>query len=718
MKENLLIFENECCRLAVDEKCIVQSLVIKATGEECLMQGEEIALFSVTQGRPFNNEVKLAHPNKRTVFQGNSLRKEGNRLIVGFEIIPYKAAVEVKIASSYIAFTLADFLVAPEDYGHLAMDTPPAAEFRLLQLPIKNRENFGEWLNVSWDEKAAVNVLAACPQALVDSQRRKGYRILSADARREMGLKGTSAVLIACPTPKLMDAIDQLEKDFDLPRGVESRRSGKLNTSVYWSGHITPENVQEHIRYAKMGGFKLMLLYYTCFFKYGKMYDVIGNYDYRPEYPNGVDDVKKMLDKIKAAGITPGLHFLHTHIGLKSRYATPVADHRLHLTRHFTLARPLDEEETTVYVEQNPQGAVMNERCRILQFGGELIHYTAYTTQPPYCFTGCKRGDWDTRVQAHPLGQIGGILDVSEYGAVSAYLDQESSLQEEVGQKLADLYNAGFEFVYFDGSEGTNAPFEYHVPNAQYRVLKLLKGAPLFCEGAAKAHFSWHFLSGGNAFDIFPPEIFKEKIAQFPCEEAPRMQKDFTRVNFGWWGYWVGGTQPDHLEYGTSRAAAWDCPATIQMNLEKLDAHPRTKDNLEVMRRWEDVRAKNWLTQAQKEMLKDTSQEHILLINEQGEYELVPYRQIDSCPGIRAFLMERGGLRQVVYWHENGKGTLLLPLDVQKVTVRDELDQEPLSLEEKEGHCLLPAEGRRYLISALPQEAICAAFQQARLFNG
>jgi len=172
------------------------------------------------------------------------------------------------------------------------------------------------------------------------------------------------------------------------------------------------------------------------------------------------------------------------------------------------------------------------------------------------------------------------------------------------------------------------------------------------------------------------------------------------------------------LEYGTSRAAAWDCPATIQMNLEKLDAHPRTKDNLEVMRRWEDVRAKNWLTQAQKEMLKDTSQEHILLINEQGEYELVPYRQIDSCPGIRAFLMERGGLRQVVYWHENGKGTLLLPLDVQKVTVRDELDQEPLSLEEKEGHCLLPAEGRRYLISALPQEAICAAFQQARLFNG
>jgi hypothetical protein len=53
-----------------------------------------------------------------------------------------------------------------------------------------------------------------------------------------------------------------------------------------------------------------------------------------------------------------------------------------------------------------------------------------------------------------------------------------------------------------DGSEGTGAPFEYHVPNAQWRVYRRLSPPPLFTEGAAKAHFSWHFQAGGNAFEV------------------------------------------------------------------------------------------------------------------------------------------------------------------------------------------------------------------------
>lgn len=71
-----IIFENQLCRLTVGADCIVKSLIVKATGEECLRQDEDIALFSVTQERPFNNEIKLAHPNKRTTYEGNALRRE------------------------------------------------------------------------------------------------------------------------------------------------------------------------------------------------------------------------------------------------------------------------------------------------------------------------------------------------------------------------------------------------------------------------------------------------------------------------------------------------------------------------------------------------------------------------------------------------------------------------------------------------------------------
>jgi hypothetical protein len=426
-----------------------------------------------------------------------------------------------------------------------------------------------------------------------------------------------------------------------------------------------------------------------------------------------------MLDKIKDAGITPGLHFLHSHIGLKSRYVTPVADHRLNVTKHFTLAQALGKADKTIFVEQNPEGTVMADRCRILKFGGELIAYEGYATEPPYRFTGCERGACATKVTSHPAGLVGGILDVSEFGGTSCYLDQSSSLQDEVADKLADAYNAGFEFVYFDGSEGTNAPFEYHVPNAQYRVLKKLSPAPLFTEGAAKAHFSWHFLSGGNAFDIFEPEIFKDKIREFPAEEAPRMRQDFTRLNFGWWGFWSLRTQPDMFEFGTSRAAAWDCPVTVMEKLEAFKTHPRTADILEVMRRWEDVRAKKWLTDEQKLALQDLEQEHILLINESGEYELVAYDQITGAAGgskdIRAFIFERKGECCVVYWHASGSGKLALPLEAAAVKLHKELGGAPLRVSARKGVTTIPVGDRCYLSSSLSREKLIEAFENAKV---
>ena len=739
-----IIIENDQMRMVVGSNGITESLICKASMEECLAVGEEIALFSVTQERPYNNEVKLAHPNKRTTFQANAIRRVGNKLIIGFEIKPYKAVVEVKETPWYIAFSLVDFIVQPEDYGSLCMTPPPAVEMRFLQLPVRNRTNFGEWLNVCWDDNNAVNVLATSPHPRIDSKRRKGYRIMCADAVKGIKLKGASAALIVSATDKLLDNIAQVEEDFGLPKGVASRRGEMINASYYWSGDITPDNVEEHIKYAKQGGFRMMQIYYTSIFKEEHGYGLKGNYDYRKEYPNGRDDLVSMLDKIHAAGIIPGLHFLHAHIGLWSRYVTPVPDHRLNLKMRFPLSRPLQKDDTVIYTDQNPEGAVMADRCRVLKIENELVSYTAYSTEPPYCFTGVERGAHGTAAISHPLGFMLGILDVSEFGGVSCHIDQTTGLQDEIAEKIADAYSAGFRFVYFDGSEAVNAPFEFHVPNAQYRVYKKLDPAPLLAEGAAKAHFSWHMLSGGNAFDIFPPEVFKEKIRQFPAEEAPRMKQDFTRLNFGWWGYWVPGTpldpmihisdetndglppmtigtQPDMLEYATGVAAAWDCPAVLFGKPEDFAKHPRTPDNLEVMRRWEDIRAKKWLTGEHKTALKNLEEEHILLINENKEYELVPYDFIPNAAGgnanIRAFVFERNGENYAVYWHISGSGQIKLPLDARDVIIMEELNEGSTPQDDGHGAIILPICKRRYVKTFLSKERLIEAFQQAILLE-
>jgi hypothetical protein len=137
------------------------------------------------------------------------------------------------------------------------------------------------------------------------------------------------------------------------------------------------------------------------------------------------------------------------------------------------------------------------------------------------------------------------------------------------------------------------------------------------------------------------------------------------------------GTQPDMLEYVTSRAAAWDCPISLMDGekdlLDELEKHPRTADNLEVIRRWEEVRERSWLTGEQKYALRNLNQEHTLFINESGGFELLPWEEIKDVakgsPAVRAFVFERDGGAWVAYWHPSGEGTLRIPTGVSRLLV-------------------------------------------------
>ena len=707
------LFKNSHIALIIAEDCTAKSLIYRKTGEELLAVAEKMPLFTVTQQRPFNNEVKLAHMNKATTYSANRVRQEGDVLLVGFEEIPYEAKIRVSVRECYMTFTLEGFLLPSWGYGSLSMDAPPVDSFRLLQLPFLHRKSFGEWVNIVSDETVSACVIATSPFELVDSEKRASCRVLLADAKQEVKLVGTTAALMVCPTKVFLDTMEGFEKDFSLPAGVASRRDDRIRMSLLRVPFLNPQNVDEYIRYAKMGGFRMMLVYYVAMCEEKPGYYYCGNYDYRACYPEKEKTLREVLAKVKAAGITPGLHFLHTHIGIESRYVTPVPDHRLRLKKHFTLARSLGLEDDVVYVEEDPRGSIMHPKCRVLSFGKELIRYERYSQERPWRFEGCTRGYWGTAPSEKEMGLIGGILDISEFGATSIYLDQDSSIQDEIADKIAAIYNCGFEFAYFDGSEGTNPPFGFHVSNAQYKVFNRFENPPIFCEGAAKTHFSWHMITGGNAFDAFPDSVFKEKIVEFPFREAAQLQADYTRVNFGWW-FFKKTTQPDLFEFGTSRAAAWDCPTTVSIaDLENLYGNPRTEDVFEVMYRWEDVRRKKWLSEAQKKALKQADQEHILLRNGAGEYELVPYREIPcGAAEIRAFAFCRRERNYVVFWHMTGEGKLQLPF-AGNVVFETDPDLGDLQPENNREYLVLKAAGRRYLSTDAPMDMLVSAFAQA-----
>ena len=726
-----LRLDNDAFTLVVGTNAQVRSLIIKEGGVECLVPQLRTALFSVTQDRPFNNENKLSEPTQKTTYEAVSLRREGDKLIAGFRHRQYEAVVSVKNGNGYMAFKLENFRCdRATSYSYLQMDIPPVASFRVLQLPVRGRKNFGKWLNASWDEKSAVAVVGTSPQTDPGSVERLDDYILYADLHADIGLCGFSAALIAAPgREKFLDAMDALEVDYSLPRGVKSRRHPDIVEPIFHAfGKCPLAEADELVEYAKRGGYRLMTFLDANVVKCMDSWRLHGDYDWRTDFPRSAEDLKGVLNKIKAAGIRPGLHTLHSHIGLKSRYVTPVADARLNKTRRFTLAQDVsqDADIDTLAVHESTMGVPMHDGCRVLQFGGELMTYERAEVGRPSRFFGVKRGALDTKRQSHRSGTVGGILDVSEYGMPgSCYLDQNTDLQDEVAEKLARLYNCGFEYVYLDGSEGVNRPFSFHVGNSQYRYWKLLKPEPIFGEAAAKSHFSWHMLAGANAFDCFDFRSFKEMMRKHPAAQAPRTWQDMTRVNFGWWGYFIPdeksvGTQIDMWEYGMALASVWDASVSVLLSVETLKAHPRTDDILEAMRRWNDMRRRGKLSEKWRNMLKDESKEHHLLVNAKGDYELVRIEQLPVAGNldadVRAFAFTRNARTYVMFWHTRGEGRFSIDLPAEKLRVvvnPDDAGEEPSK--DASGGAVLNAASRRYLVTDLPIEKVKQAFDKACL---
>ena len=197
------------------------------------------------------------------------------------------------------------------------------------------------------------------------------------------------------------------------------------------------------------------------------------------------------------------------------------------------------------------------------------------------------------------------------------------------------------------------------------------------------------------------------------------MREDFTRVNFGWWVYYPE-TQPDIYEFGTSRAAAFDCPVTLfcpnfsayeeTEHYSVFEKNPRTKDNLEVVRRWEEYRP--LLTAEQKMMLRSREQEHTLLKIENG-YALVPYDRAKTPEGITAYTFEYEGRAYATLWHKTGEGSLSLDLDAKAISYKDEFIGNALAVAEKGGRAVISVSDKAYL-SGASLEALLSALQGAK----
>ena len=704
-----IVIENKEMRFILYDNGKPKSLIHKETGQECLdLENREKSIFALTEYRPYATELMLTYSAKPRKYYADRVRKEGNKLIVQFKEILYTATIDLNITDHYIGFTLEKLSYTIGKIG-VAKRKTEVDEFTLLELPVKKRAHFGEWLNVVWDEDVSVNVLATDPYVKIDASLSGNSCLMTAEMDNSIKLEGVGAALITTATSKLLSSIARLEEEYDLPLGVKSRRSDEYKYSYYEPKGITPKNVDEHIAYAKKGGFRQMLLYYEDIFV------SMGHFIWSDHYPLKMEDLKQVVRKIEEAGIIPGFHIHYNKASKNDPYVMPIPDPRLNLSKIFTLANPLNKEDSIIIVEESPRECTLEEGRRLLKIGNEIISYESYTTTSPYQFRGCKRGELGTEIDTALKGAKFGLLDVDTWPKFIRF-DQRTTIQQEVAKRVSEIYNeAGFKFVYFDGAEDVHYPYWYNVPKAQWGVYQHLNPAPLFSEAATKSHFSWHIITRGNAFDTFLPEEVKEATDIYQVAAARYMNESFSSMNFGWNDYLAPsnrtiGMQPDMYGYICSRAAAWDCPIGLFGRLDHFKNHPRTEDNLRVIRMWEEFRIAGLMTAEQKQELRESNQEHLLFKDVEGKYEIIPYKKVESVAGnsssIRAFLFNRVGKTWVLLWHTQGEELLQIPVSKKDITLYEMQRGKKKRHEGSGNHTTISVGDCQYVVFDLPAEEV------------
>ena len=626
-------------------------------------------------------------------FPATAVTRQGERLSIAFGEANATAIYRVRATDDYLAFEL------------VGVEGEPVDRIEFLRLNVRRLPCLAQWINAVYEERFGICLCGGNLETNIEMLPQDDGVLLTAAAEAAVGLRGPTAVLLGCGNPKtrLLDAMAKVEADFHLPSGVAARRSPLQKLSYLWASQPTPENIDQYIRYAKLGGFRMILLSYTAFTKGA------GHFLWNDSYPNGMADLKRVTDAIRATGVHVGLHLHYSKVRKGDPYLTPVPDPRLRKERRFTLAASLDATADTISVRENPAGCTLDKGRRIVQIGKELVAYQSYTSQLPYRFTGCERGHLQTTASPHSEGDEAGLLDVDTWD-VFVRIDQQTDIQDEIAHRIAGIYRqtGPYAMVYFDGAEDVHEPFWYNVAASQYRVFRLLDPPPPVCESAHYTHFSWHMISRSNAYDtVAPADGMKDFCRLMPCPTAAARAMDFSRVQFGWLGRFgdskLGYPGPDVFEYVASRAAAWDCPLSIHAKLDDLQSNPRAEDCLAAIKTWEDARVGDRLgdvdrcrlqnvkpgdahyvscyqqreiytnsrnnenlTDSQRRILADR-REHHLFVNERGRHELVDIEEVPNVAGgrVKAWLFHRQTAPAdtcVLVWADRGSVNLQLPV--------------------------------------------------------
>ncbi len=511
-----------------------------------------------------------------------ALHKETDGLEVAFGTTGVTARIAVEEHPEGIVFRV------------IKIGGPTIESLRFLSISTRGLPERGRWLNVRAGDSHAVCVLGLSPR--VDAAPWGGHG-LGATVYPAMGTAGEGAALVIAPRNGLLDAVRKAERAFGLPSPTLGGKWAKQSDAAkgsYLFTDLTAANVDQTIRYAKLGGFKSILIYA------GTWASSNGTYAIHPQnYPGGEATLTRVVEECRAAGLRVGLHVLTSMVSKNDPLASP-PDPRLLADAAATLAKRAEPGDTTLNLgealdafPEDPAHYGNAPGGTDVRIGSEVIRY-GRVDRSARRLLGCKRGVAGTRATSHDAGAK--VEHLAE--RYDSYLaDLRTSLLPQISERLSGLINrCGIGMVYFDGGENAmpGGPYWFWVGRVQDEVLKRVKG-DILVQGSGITHWSWHWLTRGTCDDYaaLAPAAYLDthKIADAYAE----YRRDFLPAELGWWGLlagnpaWPATSLADVDAYG-ARMVAWDSAVGAETTLDQLRSNPQTDSLLARLAQWERVR--------------------------------------------------------------------------------------------------------------------------------
>jgi hypothetical protein len=566
-------FETSTTRLVIRPDAVVVSLIEKQNGKERL-RPEGVAFAAVKKGG--------------RLFPASAADRHGDVLHVTFGASGIDADYRITALADYIVVELTAF------HGD------GIEEIRLMQLNV-SLANAGGVLGVRWDDEFAVCLMGL--SARVDSK--IAGQVMLASVYPEFSMQGERVAIIAAPTPRFLEVERKVEQDFRLPSptldGTWAKFSEDVRTSYLFTD-LTEANADETIRYAKLGGFRYILVYS------GTWSASLGSYpiDTR-NFPRGEESLKAVIDKCHAAGLKVGMHMLTSFVGKNDPLVRPKPSPWLLKDVEATLATDLSETMTELAaallaefpVEVGPYGAAND-----ILIDDEIIHYGQVNGEK---FIQCVRGFAGTKPALHKAGAK--IYHLAE--REGSYLaDLKTPLKDAISDRVAGVINrCGFDMIYFDGGEvnSANGPGWYWMGPQQAQIWEKSK-RELLVQGSGMTDWTWHIFSRGTC-DDYSAVAVKEYLDYHKIPDAWRSYHDsFLPAELGWVGFLEDApdhpaTTPDEVEYYAARMLALDSAVSLETNLNALKANGRTEEMLKLLGEYEQLRLSGAVSKAVRQQL-------------------------------------------------------------------------------------------------------------------